>query len=126
MADQVKKLGVDLVKKAIKFTYDTTMEGIEAFKDKKLSLQEILGFGDNIYTGITIGLKSAELWAQIKDIDSDEGNELVIYTGELIKDATPEQIDVIIENAVQIIQKEIAVYNENIKPIIAIIQGMKK
>lgn len=121
-----KKFGVDLVKKAIKFLYDFTIEGIEDLKDKKLSLSEIIGFGDNAYAGISIGLKSNELWNQIKDVDTEEGLDIAVYVGELVKDATPDQIDEIIVNAIAAIKAEIAIYENNIKPIISIIKGLKK
>ena len=58
------------------------------------------------------------LIVQIKDIDS-EGLELAEYTASLIKDATG---DIVIDNAIQIVTKEIAIYNENILPIIAVIR----
>ena len=117
-----KKFGIDLIKKSIKFVYDTTIEGVEALKDKKLSLGEILGFGDNAYTGVTIALKSKEQWAQITDIDTSERNEIVVYVGELVKDVTSDEVDIIIDNAIQIIQKEIQIYETNVLPIIAIIK----
>lgn len=117
-----KKVGTDLIKKAIKFVYDVSIEGIEVFKDKKLSMGEILGFGDNLYAGITIALKSKELWVQLKDIDTEEGSEIVLYVADLVKGATGDEIDVIIDNAIQIIQKELEIYETNILPIIAIIK----
>jgi hypothetical protein len=114
--------GIDLVKKAIKVVYDTTIEGIEAFADKKISLAEILGFSDNVYSIAVMATKWDEFVAQVKDIDSDEGLELAEYTASLIKDATGDEIDIIIDNAIQIVTKEIAIYNENILPIIAVIR----
>ena len=45
---------------------------------------------------------------------------------DLVKDATPDQIDEIIINAIAAIKAEIAIYENNIKPIISIIQGLKK
>ena len=121
-----KTFGVDLIKKAIKFLYDCTIEGIEDLKDKKLSLAEIIGFGDNLYSGVSIGLKSAELWNQLKDIDTAEGVELAVYVGELIQGATGDEIGTIIENAIEAIKAEIDIYEKNVKPIITIIQGLKK
>ena len=123
--NETKKLGVELLKKAIKFVYDTIDEGIDALKDKKFQLNEILGFGDNLYSGITLGLKSSELWAEIKDVDTEEGQEVAEYIGNLLKDATPDDVDVIIDNAIIIIQKEVAIYEENIVPIIEAIKKLK-
>lgn len=114
--------GIDLVKKAIKLVYDTTIEGIKAFADKKISLAEILGFSDNVYRMAIIATKWPKLVEQIKDIDSAEGLELAEYTASLIKDATGDEIDIVIDNAIQIVTKEIAIYNENILPIIAVIR----
>jgi hypothetical protein len=118
----MKEIGDELVKKAIKLVYDTTIEGIEAFADKKISLSEILGFSDNVYSIAVMATKWDEFVAQVKDIDSDEGLELAEYTASLIKDATGDEIDIIIDNAIQIVTKEIAIYNENILPIIAVIR----
>lgn len=120
MKKEVKKYGVDIVKKVIKLIYDSTIEGIEVLKDKKISLGEILNFSDNLYAAIILALKADDLWQQIRDIDTEEGLEITNYIGELIKGATPEDIDLIIENSIQIVEKELAIYNENIKPMIDI------
>lgn len=120
MKKEVKKYGVDIVKKVIKLIYDSTIEGIDVLKDKKISLGEILNFSDNLYAAIILALKADDLWKQIRDIDTDEGLEIANYIGELIKGATPEDIDLIIENSIQIVEKELAIYNENIKPMIDI------
>lgn len=116
------KLGTDMIKKTIKFLYDTGTEGIEILADKKIVLGEVLGLGDNLYSGITLFMKWPELVAQAKDVDSEEGADLVAYVGDLIKNATSDEIDVIIDNAIIIITKEIEIYNENIVPIIDIIR----
>lgn len=120
MKKEVKKYGVDIVKKVIKLIYDSTIEGIDVLKDKKISLGEILNFSDNLYAAIILALKADDLWKQIRDIDTDEGLEIANYIGELIKGATPEDVDLIIENSIQIVEKELAIYNENIKPMIDI------
>lgn len=119
---ETKKQGIELVKKSIKFIYDTTIEGVEVLRDKKINLGEILGFGDNLYSGINLALKWPELVSEIVDIDTEEGADLVAYVGDLIKNATSDEIDVIIDNAIIIITKEIEIYNENIVPIIDIIR----
>ena len=116
------KLGTDMIKKTIKFLYDTGTEGIEILSDKKIVLGEVLGLGDNLYSGIALFMKWPELVAQAKDVDSEEGADLVAYVGDLIKNATSDEIDVIIDNAIIIITKEIEIYNENIVPIIDIIR----
>jgi len=67
------KLGTDMIKKTIKFLYDTGTEGIEILADKKIVLGEVLGLGDNLYSGITLFMKWPELVAQAKDVDSEEG-----------------------------------------------------
>lgn len=121
-----KKFGVDLLKKAIKFLYGFAIEGIEDLKDKKLSLPEIIGFGDNAYEGVKVFSKTPELWNQIKDVDTEEGIDIAVFVGELVKDATPDQIDEIIVNAIAAIKAEIAIYENNIKPIISIVKGLKK
>ena len=123
--DEVKKFGIDLIKKAIKFLYDSTMEGIEDFKDKKLSLSEVIGFGDNLYTGVTIALKWKEFAEQAKDVDTQEGIELAVYVGSLIKDATSEDVGIVVNNAIEAIEGEIAIYEKNIVPIIEVFKKKK-
>jgi len=123
--DEIKKIGVDLIKKSIKFLFDFAGESIEAFKDKKLQLSEILGFGDNVYSGITIALKSDELWLQLKDLDTAEGVEIAEYVGSLVKGATSEEIGLIIDNSIAAIRGEIEIYETNIVPIIETIKKLK-
>jgi hypothetical protein len=123
--DEIKKIGVDLIKKSIKFLFDFAGESIEAFKDKKLQLSEILGFGDNVYSGITIALKSDELWLQLKDLDTAEGVEIAEYVGSLVKGATSEEIGLIIDNSIAAIRGEIEIYETNIMPIIETIKKLK-
>jgi len=123
--EETKKYGVDLVKKSIKFLYDLANEGIEVLKDKRIVLGEVLGLGDNLYDGVKLALNSSELWNQVKDTDTEEGIELAEYVGSLVKGATSEEIDLIIDNAIEAIKKEIDVYNENIVPIIDTIKKLK-
>ena len=119
---ETKKQGIELVKKSIKFIYDTTIEGVEVLRDKKINLGEILGFGDNLYSGINLALKWPELVAEIVDIDTEEGAEVAEYVGDLVKGATSDEIDEIIDHAINIISAEIDLYNSDIKPIIDIIR----
>lgn len=126
MFEEKEKIGTDLIKKAIKFLYDFSMEAVDDLKDKKLSFPEIIGFGDNAYTGVTIVLKWKELIVQVKNIDTEEAVDLAQYVGELVKDATGDQVDVIIKNAIEAIEAEIAIYENNIVPIIETIKSLKK
>ena len=119
---ETKKQGIELVKKSIKFIYDTTIEGVEVLRDKKINLGEILGFGDNLYSGINLALKWPDLVAEIVDIDTEEGAEVAEYVGDLVKGATSDEIDEIIDHAINIISAEIDLYYSDIKPIIDIIR----
>lgn len=117
-----ENLGINLIEKCIKFAYDTTMESVEAFADKKIKLGEILGFSDNVFTAATLVSKWSEIKAQALDIDSEERSELISYTASLVKDATNDEVDIIIDNVILIIEKEIVIFNDNVKPIIAVIK----
>ena len=73
-------------------------------------------------TGINLALKWPELVAEIVDIDTEEGAEVAEYVGDLVKGATSDEIDEIIDHAINIISAEIDLYNSDIKPIIDIIR----
>jgi hypothetical protein len=113
-----KKYGIDLVKKVIKFLYDTTIEGIDDLKDKKLSLGEILGLSDNVYSAISLVTKFDDIKNQILDVDSEEGIDLAEYVASLIGDTSSDTVNVIVTNAVAVISSEIEIYQKNIVPII--------
>ena len=123
--DNENKIGVELIKKAIKFFYDLGTEGVEVWKDKKISLTEAIGFSDNAFVAVQLVTKLDQIQAEFKNLDTDTGLELIEYTGELIKGATSEDIDVIVTNAILAIKAEIDIYNQNIVPIIDTIKEIK-
>jgi len=123
--EQENKIGVELIKKAIKFFYDLGTEGVEVWKDKKISLAEAIGFSDNAFVAVQLVTKLDQIQAEFKNLDTDTGLELIEYTGELIKGATSEDIDVIVTNAILAIKAEIDIYNQNIVPIIDKIKEIK-
>ena len=123
--EQENKIGVELIKKAIKFFYDLGTEGVEVWKDKKISLTEAIGFSDNAFVAVQLVTKLDQIQAEFKTLGTDEGFELIEYTGELIKGATGEDIDVIVTNAILAIKAEIDIYNQNIVPIIDKIKEIK-
>ena len=123
--EQENKIGVELIKKAIKFFYDLGTEGVEVWKDKKISLAEAIGFSDNAFVAVQLVTKLDQIQAEFKNLDTDTGLELIEYTGELIKGATSEDIDVIVTNAILAIKAEIDIYNQNIVPIIDTIKEIK-
>ena len=123
--EQENKIGVELIKKAIKFFYDLGTEGVEVWKDKKISLAEAIGFSDNAFVAVQLVTKLDQIQAEFKNLDTDTGLELIEYTGELIKGATSEDVDVIVTNAILAIKAEIDIYNQNIVPIIDKIKEIK-
>jgi hypothetical protein len=123
--EQENKIGVELIKKAIKFFYDLGTEGAEVWKDKKISLAEAIGFSDNAFVAVQLVTKLDQIQAEFKNLDTDTGLELIEYTGALIKGATGEDIDVIVTNAILAIKAEIDIYNQNIVPIIDKIKEIK-
>ena len=123
--DNENKIGVELIKKAIKFFYDLGTEGVEVWKDKKISLTEAIGFSDNAFVAVQLVTKLDQIQAEFKSLGTNEGLELIEYTGELIKGATGEDIDIIVTNAILAIKAEIDIYNQNIVPIIDKIKEIK-
>lgn len=123
--EQENKIGVELIKKAIKFFYDLGTEGVEVWKDKKISLAEAIGFSDNAFVAVQLVTKLDQIQAEFKTLGTDEGLELIEYAGELIKGATGEDIDIIVTNAILAIKAEIDIYNQNIVPIIDKIKEIK-
>ena len=123
--EQENKIGVELIKKAIKFFYDLGTEGVEVWKDKKISLAEAIGFSDNAFVAVQLVTKLDQIQAEFKTLGTDECLELIEYTGELIKGATGEDIDIIVTNAILAIKAEIDIYNQNIVPIIDKIKEIK-
>ena len=123
--EQENKIGVELIKKAIKFFYDLGTEGVEVWKDKKISLAEAIGFSDNAFVAVQLVTKLDQIQAEFKNLDTDTGLELIEYTGELIKGSTSEDIDMIVTNAILAIKAEIDIYNQNIVPIIDKIKEIK-
>jgi hypothetical protein len=123
--ERENKIGVELIKKAIKFFYDLGTEGLEVWKDKKISLAEAIGFSDNAFVAVQLVTKLDQIQAEFKNLDTDTGLELIEYTGELIKGATSEDVDVIVTNAILAIKAEIDIYNQNIVPIIDKIKEIK-
>lgn len=123
--EQENKIGIELIKKAIKFFYDLGTEGLEVWKDKKISLAEAIGFSDNAFVAVQLVTKLDQIQAEFKNLDTDTGIELIEYTGELIKGATSEDVDVIVTNAILAIKSEIDIYNQNIVPIIDKIKEIK-
>ena len=123
--EQENKIGVELIKKTIKFFYDLGTEGVEVWKDKKISLTEAIGFSDNAFVAVQLVTKLDQIQAEFKTLGTDEGLELIEYTGELIKGATGEDIDVIVTNAILAIKAEIDIYNQNIVPIIDKVKEIK-
>jgi len=118
-----KAQGVELIKKTIKALYNITDEVIKDLKDKKINIAEVIGLGDNAFELIMIATKFDQLKIEIFDVDSDEIQELIQFVIDL--GFLPDNAVTIISNVVQLIEKEIAVYNENIKPIIDLIKENK-
>ena len=121
-----KKFGVELIQKSIKFLYDLGIEGSEIWKDKKISLSEAIGLGDNAYSLVQIVTKLDELQAEALNLDTDEGLQIVEYVGNLIKGATGDEIDIIIDNAITVIKKEIELFHDYVEPIIFVIKEIRE
>ena len=69
--EQENKIGVELIKKAIKFFYDLGTEGVEVWKDKKISLAEAIGFSDNAFVAVQLVTKLDQIQAEFKDFGTN-------------------------------------------------------
>jgi len=112
-------LGIDKVKKVIKNGVDIIIQVRKAKSDDgKISKAEWFGFIDE---GVALLGNVANLdtiIAQCKDIDKNEAKELIQYTISL--GAVEGDAVIIVVNVVEALEKGLAIYEENIKPIIAV------
>jgi hypothetical protein len=119
MSDETK-VGIDLLKKLAKTVVGTVTEIENDFSDKKISTMEIIGLVDNAYSLVKQGLDWKNLLSQAKDVDTEEGTELLAYIVEL--GVLDEKAQEVLTHIVALAQKAEAAWSEDIQPIIAAIK----
>jgi hypothetical protein len=124
LTPEEKKEGIDLIEKIIDLGYGLGDEVVKDLKDGKMQWTEVAGLADNIFSIAMMIPKFPQLKAQVLDVDSDEVQQLIQHVIDL--GFLPDNAVTIISNIVQALEKLYAVYVENIKPIIELIQANKK
>jgi hypothetical protein len=120
MTEDVKKFGIETIKKVSKDVIDTIKEFIKDNEDKKISKMEWLAKVDN---AIVLGKDFFQykiLASEFIDIDSEEGIELVNYIADQgIGDLKAKKLAIYI---IQLIDIEVSAYNDIIKPAIELLK----
>ena len=124
MTEEVKKFGIETIKKVSKDVIDTIKEFIKDNEDKKISKGEWLAKIDN---AITLGKDFFQykiLASEFIDIDSEEGIELINFIADMgIGDIKARKLAIYI---IQLIDVEVAAYNDIIKPAIDLLKEEKE
>ena len=124
MTEEVKKFGIETIKKVSKDVIDTIKEFIKDNEDHKISKGEWLAKIDN---AITLGKDFFQykiLASEFIDIDSEEGIELINFIADMgIGDIKARKLAIYI---IQLIDVEVAAYNDIIKPAIDLLKEDKE
>jgi hypothetical protein len=112
-----EKVGIDLIKFAVKTVVDAVEEGQKAMADGRFQLVEIIEFFDDAKAFSQVYSKKSELIAQLKDVDSEERVELFQYLKDEY-DAPNERQEVIVERVIDLIEKAFEVYDQGVLDLI--------
>lgn len=113
----MSELGIDKVKNVSKHLIDLVKEGIKAYQDdQKISTGEWLGMVDEFIPLLTDLAGAKQILAQIKDMDTQEGKELVEYI--LSLGVVNDKVSKIAELIVGYIEYQITGYELYLKPLI--------
>lgn len=112
-----EKVGIELLK-------DLTTDVVKVIKkvteakadDDKISKMEIIGMIPSIAAVGKDLLKFNAIVVEVKDIDSAERKELLEHIISL--DIVGDKAEIILVNVVELVEGEIALYNNNVVPII--------
>lgn len=123
MTQKEKVYGIETLKKLFKGVYETTDEVVKDLKDGNISLTEILGLTDNLFSVISILSKIPELKGEIEDINTDEIKDLYEYIvgfGFVTEDVTE-----ILRHVIALVEIEVSAYKDHIIPVIDIIKKLR-
>ena len=115
--EENEKLGIDVVKFAVKAVIDAVEEGQDAMADDRFQLMEIVGFFDDMKAFTELYSRKSELIAQLRDIDSEERAELFQYLKDEY-DAPTERFKMIVDKVVDLIEKAFEVYEQGVMDLI--------
>ena len=124
MTQEEKIYGIDTLKKLFKGVYETTDEVVKDLKDGNISLSEILGLTDNLFSVISILGKIPELKSEIEDISTDEIRELYEYI--ISFGFVPEDVTEILRHVLALVEIEINAYRDHVVPVIDIIKKLRE
>lgn len=124
MDTEIKKEGIETIKKVSKDVIDTIKEFVNDYEDKKISKSEWLAKIDN---AIILGkdfFKYDVLASEFIDMDAEEGEEYINYISSLgIGDQNAKFLAIYI---VQFIDAQIDCYKKIVVPAIELIKSIKK
>jgi hypothetical protein len=124
MDTEIKKEGIETIKKVSKDVIDTIKEFVNDYEDKKISKSEWLAKIDN---AIILGkdfFKYDVLASEFIDLDAEEGEEYINYISSLgIGDQNAKFLAIYI---VQFIDAQIDCYKKIVVPAIELIKSIKK
>jgi hypothetical protein len=124
MDTEIKKEGIETIKKVSKDVIDTIKEFINDYEDKRISKSEWLAKIDN---AIILGkdfFKYDVLASEFIDLDAEEGEEYINYISSLgIGDQNAKFLAIYI---VQFIDAQIDCYKKIVAPAIELIKSIKK
>jgi hypothetical protein len=124
MDTEIKKEGIETIKKVSKDVIDTIKEFVNDYEDKKISKSEWLAKIDN---AIILGkdfFKYDVLASEFIDLDAEEGEEYINYISSLgIGDQNAKFLAIYI---VQFIDAQIDCYKKIVAPAIELIKSIKK
>ena len=114
-----EELGIELLK-------DLITDGVAVLKkysdakndDGKISKVEVIGMLPKIGAFAKDFLKAKELLAEAKNLDSDEGRQLLDHVVSL--GVVGDKAQIVMVNLLEIIEIEVAVWNNNVIPIIKV------
>jgi len=114
--EENKVIGIDLLKDLASDAISVSLNYVKAREDGNVTRLEYVGMVPGAFRVIKDLLGFPKLLIEIKDIDSDERKELlehIISLGILGNKA-----QIILVNLLEIVEKEISVWDENVQPII--------
>lgn len=124
MDTEIKKEGIETIKKVSKDVIDTIKEFVNDYEDKRISKSEWLAKIDN---AIILGkdfFKYDVLASEFIDLDAEEGEEYINYISSLgIGDQNAKFLAIFI---VQFIDAQIDCYKKIVSPAIELIKSIKK
>jgi len=112
-----KELGIELTKKFTKDVILLIKEGMKAYKDdKKISTGEWVGMIDDFIPVISNLANASKILDEIKDINTKEGKELILYAISL--GVVSEKASLVVSLVVEYLEYQIEGYKKYVVPVV--------